>query len=238
MAKIKVILVDDHKIFRDGLKMNLMDYYEDIEIIGEAGTREELFNNLTKETPDIILMDFQLLDTTGIDIAKELKINDKFDKIKLIILSAHHCYNLKAPNYELIIEAIDAGIDGFLLKDSSVNEIVTALFHVREGERFFIGETINIEEINKILIQDRKRLVLFLNKFKNFGLSDREIEIIKFLSTGLSAKEISTAMNISEDGVNSHKDNIKNKLQEKHGLNLRNNVELVVWAIKNKIIQI
>jgi DNA-binding NarL/FixJ family response regulator len=238
MNKISIIIVDDHKIFRDGLKLNLLDYADSIEIAGEAESGTELTQLLQNTKCDILLLDYQLRDASGIQLATEIRSNHLLDGIKLMMLTAHKSHTIFAPNYELIIEAIDCGFDAYLLKDSSIEEIVTGIQNVWEGNHFFLGETIDVKEINKILIKDRKYLNVLLRKYKNFGLSDREIEIISCLSKGLSAKEISAKLHVSEDAVNSHKDNIKHKLQEKHGLNLRNTVELVVWAIKNKIIQI
>jgi two-component system, NarL family, response regulator DegU len=238
MNKISIALVDDHKIFRDGLKLNLKEYSDQIEIIGEVEDGKELMQLLQDKTCDIVMFDYQLRDTSGIQIAVELRSYSAFDGIKMIMLTAHKSNTIFAPNYELIIEAIDCGFDAYLLKDSSIEEIVECINKVQDGDHFFLGETIDIKEINKILIKDRKHLNVLLRKYRNFGLSDREIEIIKSLSQGLSAKEIGVKLHISEDAVNSHKDNIKNKLHEKHDLNLRNNVELVVWAIKNKIILI
>ncbi|RPH28703.1 MAG: DNA-binding response regulator [Bacteroidales bacterium] len=188
--------------------------------------------------PDVILMDYHLTGLDGISICRNLKSHEKYKGIKTIILSAYSSQFLDAHNYDLIREAIDVGIEGYLLKDSNIDEIINAITEVVHGKTLVMGETVDIREINKEIIEDRRRLVNFLKKNNNYCLTGKEIEILQLLSQGHSAKTIASQLGISEEGVTNHKDNIKHKLNERYGLNFKNVVELIVWAIKNKIVKV
>jgi DNA-binding NarL/FixJ family response regulator len=239
MKKISLILVDDHEIFMAGLKLKLTLYKELIEVINELTDGSQLLDALEKgPLPDVILMDYHLPGKDGISIAQQLKCQDKYKSVRIIILSAYSSQFLNAHNYDLIREAIDTGVEGYLLKDSKVEDIVEAIDKVTNGETFVLGETINIKEINKEMIKDRQRLMRHIRKHNNYGLTEREISVLNFLSRGFSAKTIAGELAISEEAVTNYKDNIKLKLKEKYNLDFKNVVELIVWAIKNKIIKV
>jgi len=239
MNKIKLILVDDHEIFIAGLRLKLLSYSDSIEVIAEASDFKSLMVHLSNDLiPDVLLLDYHLPDQDGISIARQLKSNIKYQTIRIIILSAYSSQFLNAHNYDLIREAIDTGIEGYLLKDSGIGEIVLAINNVINGETFVLGETVNIHDINKEIIEDRRKLMSLLKKQNNYGLTERDVVILQLLSRGLSAKTIANQLLISEEAVTNHKDNIKLKLKEKYGLDFKNVVELVVWAIKNKIVKV
>jgi two-component system NarL family response regulator len=237
MRAVSIILVDDHEIFRDGLRMNLGKYPDEIVILGEAGDGKGLFTLLETNKPDVLLLDYHLPDATGIQIARTIKESSKLSDISLIMLSAHKSENINSCNYCFVIEAIDAGFQGYLLKDSKISDIVSAIKEVYRGEGFVLGDSFNKNEVNKCLIKDRKRLSSYFKKQNNYGLSKREVEVLSLLSNGLIVKEIGERLFISADSVTSHKDNIKQKLHDNYQINLRNTTELVVWAIKNNIIR-
>ncbi|HPB25831.1 MAG TPA: response regulator transcription factor [Bacteroidales bacterium] len=237
--KINILIVDDHKIFRDGLSLNFASVFPGYKICGEASSREELMNLLMSgPLPDLILLDNLLTDSTGIDITAFLKKNDPFKNIKIIILSAMKAPQMGTLDYEYVIAAIEAGADGYLLKDSSIDQIGQAVEEVMQGGGFFLGETFNFKEATRVIISNQNKMIRFLKKERNFGLTPREVEVIKYLSEGMSAKEIASKMCITEDVVTSFKDNIKRKLSENHNVELKNMVEMVVWAIKNQVISI
>lgn len=239
MNKIKLILVDDHEIFLAGLRMKLAAYSDSVEVIAEAtdfkGLMVHLGNGLS---PDLLLLDYHLPDKDGIGITRLLKYHDDYKYIKIIILSAYSSQYMNEHNYDLIREAIDAGVDGYLLKDTAIEEIVFAAGKVMLGETFVLGETINIHELNKEIIEDRQRLRGFLKKHNNYSLTGKEIEILQLTAQGHSAKIIASQLKISEETVTNHKDNIKLKLKEKYDIDFKNTVELVVWAIRNKIVTV
>jgi two-component system, NarL family, response regulator DegU len=239
MAKIKIILVDDHEIFISGLKYKLQPYTDFIDVIADAACYEELMAHLQKGLiPDVLVLDCHMPVMDGIAIAAHLRDNEKYNKIKILILSAFKSAILNSPDYDLIIEAIDAGVEGYILKDASIEDIVAAIENVHTGKTFVLGETIDTRQLNFVLVEDRKRVQFFLKKSNKFGLTPREVEVLQALAEGCSAKETAVKLNISEEGITNHKDNIKFKLKSKHNIDLKNVVEMVVWAIKNKVIEV
>ncbi len=237
--KINILIVDDHKIFRDGLRLNFASEFPGYKICGEASCEEELMESLKAEPLlDLILLDNMMPGKTGVEIAASLKKSKDFGSIKIIILSAMKAADFRTSDYEYVLAAIEAGADGYLLKDSSIDQIGYAVEEVMQGAGFFLGETFNFKEATRVIISNQNKLINFLKKERNFGLTQREVEVIKYLSEGMSAKEIASKMYITEDVVTSFKDNIKRKLSENYHVELKNMVEMVVWAIKNKVISI
>lgn len=127
MEKIKIILVDDHHLFREETK-TLLSAYDDIVIIGEASDGKELFTKIENLQPNIIIMDVSLHGMSGIEITKKLYM-DRPD-IKVLLLSMYN-------NEEFILTAMKAGARGFLPKTSSRNEIVEAIYIINNGNVFF-----------------------------------------------------------------------------------------------------
>ena len=127
MEKIKIILVDDHHLFREETKA-LLSVYDDIVIIGEASDGKELFTKIDDLQPDIIIMDISLHGMSGIEITKKLYM-DRPD-IKVLLLSMYN-------NEELILTSMKAGARGFLPKTSSRNEIVDAIYNIKNGNVYF-----------------------------------------------------------------------------------------------------
>lgn len=237
MKIIKVFLVDDHEIFLAGLKFKLAPYAGEIEIVGTATSVAQAFELLDSGIiPDVILMDYNLPGENGIDVALKLRENASFRNTKCIILSAYTSHYLIDQNYDLVCQALDDGIEGYLLKDSSIEDIVSAIHAVAEGDTLVFGETIDLLAVNKVIFQERRRRHSLFKKGNQYGLSTRQIEILQQMAKGFSAREIAGQLNISEEAVTNHKDNIKLKLDEKYGLKFRNVVELIVWAVKNKVI--
>jgi DNA-binding NarL/FixJ family response regulator len=217
MTKIKIILVDDHRIFRDGIKSLLSD--EDyVEIIGDVSGGDELLELLEKVTPDIIIIDITLQGLSGIDISKELA--SLYPDIKIMVLSMH-------TKEEFVINAINAGIKGYLSKDTSREELLEAIKTIYDGGEYFS------KLISDIFLKS------YINKFKteqhfieNKELTKRELELLKLFATGLSNKEVADKLCISSKTVDCHKSNIMKKLK------LKNSAELVLYAVKNKIIDL
>ncbi len=218
MEKIRIIIVDDHEIVRDGI-IAMMMTVEDVELIGEAGTAEALFNLLTQKIPDVLLLDITLPDISGLEIAK--KMHDSFNEVKILILSADGCE-------QNIFDAIDAGVDGFILKDMGRETLLQAIRAVNRGEHFFDNKISQV--VLKQLLR-KKEEETFIGK-NSHHLSQRETNVLALLSDGFSHKQIAARLFISKRTVDAHIDNIKNKL------NLHSKVELVKYAIKNQIINI
>jgi DNA-binding NarL/FixJ family response regulator len=217
MEKIKLIILDDHKIVRDGLKAMLLGNRE-IEIIAEAVSASTLMDVLKIHKPDILVMDIKLSGSmSGIDIAKMLHQGNSKQKILMLTANVDENY---------IIASLKAGAKGFLSKDSSKEEFLKAIHHIYKGELYF-GEN-----ISQAVIQSYVRQIQSNITDAEKPLSDREIEIVKLLSDGLTTKQIGEELFISPRTVESHKNNILEKL------GLQNTIELVKYAIKNKIIEL
>jgi len=213
MEKIKVILVDDHQMFRDGVKSVLSDE-ENIEIIGEVGHAKALYKLLESKTPDLLITDISMPDISGIDITKY--VSENFPEINILILSMHS-------NEEFITKALNAGANGYLPKDTSMNELLQAINIIAKGENYFnkgISDTILKSMVNKSKVS------------KNDTLTSRELEIVHQVVEGLSNKEIAEKLIISVRTVDSHKNNIL------HKLGLKSSVEMVKYAIKNNLVKL
>jgi len=213
---IKVIVVDDHPLFRMGIKATFKEEYPDIVITGEADCGEKLFQLLGYSVPDIILLDINLPDMNGVEIAYRLK--KEYPELKILAVSAEN-------TSETVKAMIDAGIHGFISKrKGDTTELAEAIRSVMLGLEYF-GRDISAI-IYDIFIAKKKTNVV-PNEF-----TDREREIILASKEGLLTKEIAAKLGISINTVNTHKKNIFQKL----GIN--NTMEMVQYALKNGIIRI
>jgi DNA-binding NarL/FixJ family response regulator len=219
MKKIKIVLVDDHNIVRDGFK-NLLMNLSDIKVVGEASTGGDLFNLLQKIIPDILLMDITLPNMNGIVITEKLKID--YPDIKVIMLTAN-------VDDESVFDSFKAGAVGYLPKNIQYEELVEAIREVAEGKEYVaksISDVVLKNYFNRDKINNNKQ---FRSKHE---LTKRELQVIELFAGGFSYKEIADQLNISTHTVESHKKNILEKLE------LNSIVDLVKYAIKHGIITI
>jgi two-component system response regulator NreC len=219
MEKIKIILVDDHQLVRDGIKA-LLTGIPDISIIGEASGAAELFRELEHLKPDLLIMDISLPEISGIEITKKIGID--YPAIKVLMLSMYN-------NEEFIFNSLKAGARGYLPKDTSRDELLEAIHAINRGEEFF-GES-----ISKVMLKSYVKRATNEDKPEDKAqavLTSREIEILKLYVEGLINKEISDKLDISIRTVETHKNHIMRKL------GLKSTVELVKFAIRNKIAEI
>lgn len=217
--KVKIIMVDDHQIVRDGIKALISDEPW-IDIIGEASNHTELFALLNTLKPDMIMLDISMPEMSGIEIARQLTIDRP--EIKLLMLSMYM-------SEEFITNAIEAGAKGYLTKTTTQEEILNALKVINEGGEFYSDSVSNI--LLKSFIKKTQNKVTD-SKEQAIILTKRENEILKHFAEGLSNKEIADRLFISIRTVESHKNNIMQKLD------LKSTVELIKYAIKNKIIEL
>jgi DNA-binding NarL/FixJ family response regulator len=219
MEKIKIILVDDHQIVRDGIKALLNDA-EDIDIISEAGSYNELREKLKLQNPDIILMDISLPEISGLEITKTL--SETYPHLKVLILSMY-------TGEDFIFNAIKAGAKGYLPKNTTRKEIIDAIHAVYNNNEYYSESISNV--ILKSYVQKAKTADSLPERTEDI-LSSREIEILKYFAGGMSNQEIADKLFISIRTVESHKNHIMQKLE------LKSTVELIKYAIKNKIVDI
>jgi len=212
--KRKVMIVDDHTLFRNGLRI-LLNNMENYRVIGEAANGKEFIELIKKEVPDLVLMDISMPVMDGIEastLAHEL-----YPDLKIITLSM---YGEEDYYYKMV----DAGVKGFVLKNSDIKEVKTALDVVFEGGSFFSSELLqnlvnNLKSSTKIREQQAE-------------LSEREMEILILICQGLSNQEIGDKLFISKRTVDKHRANILEKSESK------NTAQLVVYAIKNRLVEL
>ena len=218
MNNTKVVLVDDHQLFRMGITA-LLKSEDSIEVIGEVNTAKETLGYIDKKKPDVVLMDISLDDGDGILLTKE--IVDRYKNVKVIMLSMH-------VKEDFIQRSIKAGASGYLLKDSPKDELIKAIKEVAKGDKYFASE------VSQLMVSS------YVNKAGDFaekkrklsGLTKREIEIIRLLSDGLSNQKIASQLGISHRTVDTHRTNIMQKVK------VKNVAELVKYSIVNKLIEI
>ena len=213
MEKTRIIITDDHQLFRNGLKI-LLNAFSDFEVTGEASNGYE-FLNLIRESPaDVALMDINMPEMDGIEATrKALKICPAIDIIALSMYGEEEYY------YKMV----DAGAKGFILKDSDISEVREAILTVRKGGSFFSQELL-YHVIQKIKHRE--------NESKTASLSRREKEILLKICEGLSNQEIAETLFISKRTVDKHRANLLGKT------NSKNTASLILFAIRHKLIEI
>lgn len=219
MEKIKIILVDDHQIVRDGIK-SLLAGAKEIDIIGEASEGNELLNLLKTKKPDVLVMDISMPGMSGIELTKAVK--EQFPKIEVLILSMY-------TQEDFVLNAVSAGAKGYLPKNTTRNELINAIASLHKGKQYFN------EAISSILLSSYVNTVqkkTNTEETETPTLSAREIEILKLYVEGASNQEIADKLFISIRTVESHKNHMMQKL------NIKSIVELVKYAIRNKIVEI
>lgn len=213
MEKIKIIIADDHQLFRNGLKI-LLNAFPEFEVAGEASNGEE-FIKLLKTTPaDVALMDINMPEMDGIEATRKgIKLCPGIDIIALSMYGEEEYY------YKMV----DAGAKGFLVKDSDISEVKEAILTIRKGGSYFS------QELLYHVIQKIKHREL---ESKSANLSKREKEILFKICEGLSNQEIAETLFISKRTVDKHRANLLGKT------NSKNTASLILFAIRNKLIEI
>lgn len=219
MPNIKIMLVDDHQIVRDGIKA-LLESLENVQVIGEASNAKELLEKLKNCKPDIIVTDISMPDISGIELTKIINEKEEFSGIKVLILSMF-------TNEDFIFNAIKAGANGYLPKNTTRRELFEAVNTIYNGDEYFSESISNI--ILKSYVKKAQNEEL---TEKKESLSVRETEILKHFAQGLSNQEIADKLFISIRTVESHKNHIMQKLE------LKSTVDLIKFAIKNKIVEL
>ena len=216
--KIKVLLTDDHKLIRDGIK-SMLENTVDIEVIGSVSSGEESINETRQNRPDVILMDIMMRGMTGIEATRWIKEFDPTIKIVLVTMEI---------SKEYVSAGIKSGVDGYLPKDVDKETLLEAVRTVHVGGRFFN------DAIMKLVFEDfysNEKLKSTDKKLPN-DLTKREHEILGLVASGRTNKEVAEALFISIKTVETHKTHILDKL------GLKNTTALIKYAIKNNIISV
>ncbi|GAB2753988.1 response regulator [Nocardioides pakistanensis] len=214
---IRVAVVDDQELFRRGLTM-LLGVEEDIEVVGEAGDGVAATELAATAVPDVILMDVRMPKRSGIEACVSIK--DVAPSAKIIMLTVS---DEEADLYD----AVKNGASGYLLKDSSIDEVAQAIRVVADGQSL-ISPSMAVkllDEFKQMTRSDRQQV-------PTPRLTDRELEVLKLVAQGLNNREIAKRLFISENTVKNHVRNILEKLQ------LHSRMEAVMYAVREKLLDI
>jgi two-component system, NarL family, response regulator DegU len=216
MKQIKLVVADDHNLFRKGL-MGMLSTIPDFEVLGEAANGQELLDLLQTVKPDIALMDLQMPVMDGIQATEQMQIH--FPEVKIIIISMHE-------EDRFIIHLLEKGVNGYLLKDSEGGEVENAIRRVMT-DGYYYSDFVSKALHRKVLTKLPNKQPTFNNKLQ---ISGREVEVLQLLCEGLSTMEISQKLFVSPRTIEGH----RLRLLEKTGT--KNTAGLVAYAFKNDIL--
>lgn len=214
--KIKIFIVDDHDIFRDGIKL-LLSSGDHAVIIGEAGNGKEFFDKLTTVDPDVVLMDIAMPVMDGIEATRKLQESGSDLKVLALTMFGDEKY---------YYQMIQAGVKGFVLKSSGISELLKAITEVCEGRSYFSNELL-VKLISGINNNNKNG-----SGTESVNISKREIEVLKLIALGHTNEEIAEKLHISPPTVRTHRANLLTKT------GCGNTASLVMYAIKNKLVEI
>lgn len=214
---IKVLIVDDHALLREGL-IKILSLEDDLKIIGEAGKGEEAIELTRTLKPNVILMDINMPGVNGIEATKVIK--KEFPSIGIIALTIHD-------DEEYIFELVRAGVSGYVLKDIQPERLVSAIRDVAQGK------SVIHPNITAKLLGELNRLSERKNRPSSFGeLTMREIEVLELIAQGMANKDIARVLFISEKTVKNHVTSIFRKL------NVEDRTQAALYAVKNKLVNL
>jgi len=214
--RIRLLIADDHNLFRSGI-INLLENEKDIFVIGEAATGEEMVSKYFELKPNIILADISMPELNGIEALQKIRLRD--NSVKVLFLSMFE-------GEEYIYYCIKAESMGLISKKVMKGELLYAIKSVHEGKRYF-GIDLTEEKILEIINRFDKGNIEV--DFKDDVLSPREIQILKFISDGLTSNEMAEKLFISKRTIDTHRTHMMQKL------NLKSLPELIKYAINRNL---
>jgi len=217
MNKIRILLVDDHKILRDGI-CSLLKGYPDMEVVGEASDGRTALNLAKELSPDIVIMDISMPNTNGIDATR--KILADLPHTKVLALSMHY-------DKHFVSEIFKAGASGYLLKDCAFDEMAQAI-HVVMDNKTYINPQIASLLVESLINDSPSR-----PNHQTFSLlTEREREVLQLIAEGKSTKQIASHLHVSTKTIESHRRQVMGKL------NIRNVADLTKYAIREGLISV
>lgn len=216
---IRVLIVDDHALFRRGLQM-VLEGEADIDVVGEASDGHEAVERAEKTTPDVVLMDVRMPKRSGIEATRAIKEVLPSAKILMLTISDEEAD---------LYEAIKAGASGYLLKEISIEEVANAVREVQAGKSL-ISPSMASKLLNEFAAMVKRR-----DERTNIPgprLTERELEVLKLVAKGMNNRDIGAELFISENTVKNHVRNILEKLH------LHSRMEAVVYAVREKLLDI
>ncbi|WOO34581.1 response regulator transcription factor [Anaerocolumna sp. AGMB13020] len=214
MSTIRVVIADDHRMIREGLKQ-LLELEGDISIVGEAGDGIECIEEIGIKKPDVLLLDINMPRMDGLKVLQKLK--EMKSNIKVLILTIHN-------EIEYLLKAVDIGVNGYVLKDSESDLLRKAIFAIYNGEIFIQPNMVPLLN-DKLENREEETTTESL-------LTKREMEVLKLITEGLFNKEIAYNLSISEKTVKNHVSNIFRKIS------VSDRTQAAVYAIRNNIVEV
>lgn len=212
--KIRLALADDHLLFRQGL-MALLSDYDELKVVIEVPNGRELIQSLKDKSVDVAIVDYEMPEMDGLETTRQIRL--KYPDIKIISLTMHN-------SEELIMQLLDKGSNGFLLKDFDSEKVVDAIYAVLENGYYFN------DHISKDMLHHVMKNKKLKPRFGITALNDKEIQIIRLICEEKTNKEISDILNLSARTVEGARSKIISKI------NVKNTAGIVLYAIKNNII--
>jgi DNA-binding NarL/FixJ family response regulator len=216
---VRVLIVDDHALFRRGLQM-VLEGETDIDVVGEAGDGQEAIERAESTTPDVVLMDVRMPKRSGIEATRTIKDTLPSTKILMLTISDEEAD---------LYEAIKAGASGYLLKEISIEEVADAVRAVHAGQSL-ISPSMASKLLNEFAAMVKRRDERA--QVPGPRLTSRELEVLKLVAKGLNNRDIGQELFISENTVKNHVRNILEKLH------LHSRMEAVVYAVREKLLDI
>lgn len=211
---IRIMIVDDHKMVREGLS-RLIEFDEEIKVVEEACDGSDCMYKVREAKPDIILLDINMPNMDGIETLKALNSRKRHPKV--LILTVHN-------EIEYLMNVLDMGVDGYILKDSSSKELIRAIRTVYAGERFIQPGLIPLLN-SKLIAKD-------IDKEKLDTLSKRELEVLKLAAVGNFNKDIARILSITERTVKNHLSSIYQKID------CADRTQAAIFCIRNGIVSV
>ena len=217
MAKIRILLADDHTLFRQGIK-TLVSSEPDMEIVGEAANASDAITQAAEAKPDVVLMDIGMLGLSSFEATRQIR--KQRPETRVIFLSMYD-------DEDYLSESVEIGASGYILKESPADQLVSAIREVHRGGNY-LSPRLLARLVDDFRVQNRSSM-----RQPRFGtLTKREREIMKLLAEGKSVKEAATEFNLSVKTVEAHKFNLMRKLD------IHNKAQLVQYAIQKKVIRL
>ena len=207
-SPIRVVLVDDHQVLREGLRA-LLDGEADIQVVAEAGSADEAIKQVVIHDPDIVVMDLGLPDRSGLDAIKQIRAEEH--AVRIIVLSMHS-------GRELVMQALQAGSDGYVPKSSAHTDLLQAIRTVDQGKRFLHPDAATAV-VDELL--DRQAEAQMLE-----SLSERESEVLRLTAMGYTSREVGEKLSLSPKTVDTYRQRAMEKLSLKH------RSEVIQFALK------
>lgn len=216
METINILLVDDHNLIREGLKL-ILKKNKNFKIIGEASNGVEAIKYIDKNADKVhvVMLDITMPELDGFEVAKIVRQNHP--EIKILALTMHS-------EESYITKMIDVGVHGYVLKDSNLEDLSTAIHTILEDKPYYSSDVSAIM-INSLMNKDKKKQN---NEIDN--LTDREVQIIDLITEGLKSSEIADQLKLSTRTIEVHRRNLMKKLD------VKNTAELVSFVLKSKLI--